>query len=84
MYLNVRPVHPWYPTSMRLSTVDDLRVSLLDEIRKILNPLSLILLKSFSVCSRAGASLPFIHVSIEVELSFSPLEFNIFQKHSIN
>lgn len=71
--LNVRADHPWYPTWMRLSTVEDLRFSLLEEIKNILIPLSLIRLKSFNVCSRAGALLLFIHSSIAVSFNFSPL-----------
>uniref|UniRef100_A0A2P2NCB0 Uncharacterized protein n=1 Tax=Rhizophora mucronata TaxID=61149 RepID=A0A2P2NCB0_RHIMU len=44
--LNTRLVQPWYPTSIRLSTVEDLSVSFLEEMRKTLIPLSLISWKS--------------------------------------
>ena len=73
LYLKERPDHPWYPTSMRLSTVWDLRVSLLEDMRKILTPLSLISWKMSSVCLRAGAPFFFIHASKDVMLRFSPL-----------
>jgi hypothetical protein len=73
MYLNMRLDHPWYPALIRFSTVADLRVSLLEEIRKILTPLPLISWKNLSVWSRAGALPCFIHDSNKVALSFSPL-----------
>ncbi len=72
-YLSIRLFHPWYPTLMRLSTVEDRSVSFLEETKMILNPLSLISWKSLNVCSRAGALLSFIHASKEVAFSFSPL-----------
>ena len=84
-YLSVRPDHPWYPALMRFSTVADLRVSLLKEIRKILTPLSLISWKNLSAWSRAGALLCFIHASNEVALSFSPLVlFPFHNRYSIS
>lgn len=48
-YLKKSLDHPWYPTLTRLSTVGDLRVSFLEETRKIFIPLSLMSWKSLNV-----------------------------------
>lgn len=75
-YLKMSLVHPWYPTLMRLSAVDDLRCSLLDEIKKILKPLPLILLKNLRESPMAGALFLLIHSSKLVTFNFSPLIIN--------
>ena len=76
VYLKMSLVQPWYPTLMRLSAVEDLRHSLLEDIKKILKPLPLMSLKNLSVSLRAGALFFLIHSSKEVTFNFSPLSFH--------